>query len=51
MEPFGFSIEPIFGGGTTMAPTESDSYGDIEEQRELRSKLSGRPVVHRAQRS
>lgn len=48
MEPFGFSIESILGGGVAATSIESDTYGDVEEQRELGSKLSGRPVVHRA---
>lgn len=51
VEPFGFSVESIWGGGATTASTEPDSDRDVEEQRELRSKLSGRPFVHRAQHS
>lgn len=51
VEPLGFSIESILGGSTTTASTESDSDGNVEEQRELRSQVPGRPVVHFAQYS
>jgi hypothetical protein len=51
VEPFGFSIESILGGGAATASTQSDSDGDVEEQRELGNELPGRPLVHRAQHS